>query len=77
MPSEICPLCGNTQTLKRSVNDRFLACDPTGEVFEVALQKPVWTCSQCHMVWERDECLMAKEEAYQVALRDRFRGAHV
>jgi rubrerythrin len=71
MPSEACPLCGNTQNALQTVNDRFRACDPAGEVFEVALRKPVWTCPRCRMSWEGDEGRVAKEMAYQAALRRR------
>jgi len=71
MTSEVCPLCGNPQTVQQTVNDRFRACDPAGEAFEVALRKPIWTCPQCQMSWEGPDGLMAKEEAYQRALHDR------
>jgi hypothetical protein len=72
MPSEVCPLCGSTQAIQLTVNDRFRACDPAGEVFEISLRKPIWTCPQCRMSWEGREGLIAKENAYQVALRTRL-----
>jgi hypothetical protein len=53
------------------VNNRFRAVDPTGRVFEVTLQEPIWSCPTCQMGWEGEDTLAAKENAYQAALRMR------
>ena len=53
------------------VNSRFKASDPTGEVFEVTLREPIWSCPACRMGWEGEDTLAAKESAYQAALKMR------
>lgn len=71
MRNESCPRCGSGQIVQRIVNDRFRACDPAGRVFEVTLQEPVWSCPACHMCWEGEDALVAKENAYLATLTKR------
>jgi hypothetical protein len=72
MRNEICPRCGNSHPVQQTVNDRFRACDPAGQVFEVTLEEPIWICPACNMSWEGPDGLIAKENAYQAALRTRY-----
>ena len=71
MPDETCPRCGSSQVVQRTVNDRFRASDLAGQVFEVTLQEPVWSCPACHMCWEGQDTFAAKENAYRAALTKR------
>ena len=71
MTEATCPRCGNVQVVQRTVHDRFKAWDPAGEVFEVTLQEPVWSCPACRMCWEGPDTFAAKENAYRAALTKR------
>jgi ribosomal protein L37AE/L43A len=71
MADASCPRCGNAQVVQRTVYDRFKAWDPAGEVFEVTLQEPVWSCPACRMCWEGPDTFAAKESAYRAALTQR------
>ena len=71
MAKEVCPRCGTSQPVQRTVNDRFRAWDPAGQVFEVTLREPIWICPMCKMSWEGTDAFIAKEKAYQEALRKR------
>lgn len=71
MSDKICPRCGNSRVVQRTVNDRFRASDPAGRVFEVTLQEPVWSCPTCRMCWEGQDTFAAKENAYRAALTKR------
>ncbi len=65
---EKCPRCGSSRVVQRMVNNRFRASDPAGQVFEVTLREPIWSCPVCRMGWEGEETFVAKESAYQAAL---------
>ena len=67
-----CPICGSSDVVGRTVNDRLRAVDPRGLTFEVALQLPVWRCKSCKLCWQGEEALAAKEAAYQYALVKRL-----
>ena len=68
MHKQTCPRCGASGVVQRLVNNRFRASDPGGQVFEVTLQEPIWSCPTCQMGWEGEDTLAAKENAYQAAL---------
>ena len=63
-----CPKCGSSDVVPRTVNDQLRAADPRGQIFEVAVQLPVWSCRGCKLCWQGQEALAAKEAAYQHAL---------
>jgi hypothetical protein len=44
-----CPKCGSSDVVPRTVNDQLRAADPRGQIFEVALQLPVWSCRGCKL----------------------------
>ena len=71
MPNNHCPICGSSDLVQRTVNDRLKAADPTGYTFEVALRVPVWRCTACKFCWQGEEALAAHEAAYQIALAKR------
>ena len=71
MREKTCPRCGASRVVQRMVNNRFKASDPAGQVFEVTLQEPIWSCPACQMGWEGEDTLAAKENAYQAALTRR------
>jgi hypothetical protein len=71
MRREICPRCDSSRPVQQTVNDRFRAWDPAGQVFEVTLQEPIWNCPVCNMSWEGPDGFAAKEKAYQEALQKR------
>jgi hypothetical protein len=71
MRHEVCPRCGSSQPVQHTVNDRFRAWDPAGQVFEVTLQEPILVWLACNMSWEGPDGLIAKENAYQEALQKR------
>ena len=71
MREKTCPRCGASRVVQRMVNNRFRASDPAGQVFEVTLQEPIWSCPACQMGWEGEDTLAAKENAYQAALTRR------
>jgi hypothetical protein len=52
MHEKTCPRCGASRVVQRMVNNRFRASDPAGQVFEVTLQEPIWSCPACQMSWE-------------------------
>jgi hypothetical protein len=66
-----CPKCGSSDVVPRTVNDRLRAADPRGQIFEVALQLPVWSCRGCKLCWQGQEAVAAMEAAYQNALMKR------
>jgi hypothetical protein len=68
MHEKTCPRCGASRVVQRMVNNRFRASDPAGQVFEVTLQEPIWSCPACQMGWEGEDTLAAKEKAYRAAL---------
>lgn len=63
-----CPNCGSSDIQPRTVKDRLRASDLRGEIFELALQLPVWTCRACNLCWQGHEAVAAVEAAYQNAL---------
>lgn len=78
-----CPKCGSNNVEPQTVKDRFRAADPSGEIFEVALQLLMWRCKVCKLGWQGEEAMAAKEAAYQYALVNRspnrtvsYSGAH-
>ena len=66
-----CPKCGSSDVVPRTVNDQLRAADPRGQIFEVALQLPVWSCRSCKLCWQGQEAVAAMEAAYQNALMKR------
>jgi len=76
MRDETCPRCGSEDVEERIVNDRFKACDSTGNVFEVDVREPVLRCRMCRMCWEGAASRLAKESAYREALARRSRGVY-
>ena len=68
MYEKTCPRCGASRVVQRMVNNRFRASDPTGQVFEVTLREPIWSCPACQMGLEGEDTFAAKESAYQAAL---------
>jgi hypothetical protein len=66
-----CPKCGSSHVVPRTVNDQLRAADPRGQIFEVALQLPVWSCRGCKLCWQGQEAVAAMEAAYQNALMKR------
>lgn len=71
MHDNCCPNCGGSDVVTRRVNDRLRAVDPYGEIFELALQLPVWSCRTCKLCWQGEEAAIAREVAYQNALINR------
>jgi hypothetical protein len=66
-----CPKCGSSDIVLRTVNDRLRAADLRGNVFELPLQLPIWSCLACRLCWQGQEAEAVKEAAYQQALSNR------